>query len=68
VVRTVVSTTWRDSAVVGPLPAAGLIALAIAAGMLAGLVAVTVVVPRRQLRRAAAATPAWPDPESGPRV
>lgn len=67
VVRTVVSTTWRDSAVVGPLPAAGLIALAIAAGMLAGLVAVTVVVPRRQLRRAAAATPAWPDPESGPR-
>jgi hypothetical protein len=35
--------------------------------MLAGLVAVTVVLPRRQLRRAAAATPAWPDPETGPR-
>jgi prolipoprotein diacylglyceryltransferase len=65
--RAVVSTTWRDPAVLGSLPAGGVLAVVIAAASLAGLIALVAWWPRRRRRVAAAAQPAWPDPETRPR-
>lgn len=62
VIRAAVSVTWRDDAVLGPLPVGGSIALLIAIGMSVAAVAVVTVVPRERARRAAAAEPAWPEP------
>jgi prolipoprotein diacylglyceryltransferase len=66
IVRAIVSTTWRDPAVAGSLPAGGLIAVAIAVGGLAGASVVSVWWPRRARAREAAAQPVWPDPETRP--
>jgi prolipoprotein diacylglyceryltransferase len=65
--RAVVSTTWRDPAVLGSLPAGGVLAVVIAAASLAGLIALVAWWPRRRRRVEAAAQPAWPDPETRPR-
>ena len=65
--RAVVSTTWRDPAVLGSLPAGGVLAVVIAAAFLAGLIALVAWWPRRRRRVEAAAQPAWPDPETRPR-
>ena len=68
-IRAVVSVTWRDPAVLGPLPDGGLLsaAIAIVAGL--GLVAAPVW-SRRRLRAAREAAdgdePSWPDPETRP--
>ncbi len=64
--RAVVSLTWRDPAVVGGLPAGGLIAVVIGIASLMGVVAVSFWWPRRQQARAAAAEPRWPEPEVRP--
>jgi prolipoprotein diacylglyceryltransferase len=66
VVRAIVSTTWRDPAVAGALPAGGLIAVVIAVGCILGVVAVSAWWPRRGRARDAAAQPVWPDPETRP--
>jgi hypothetical protein len=66
IVRTIVSTTWRDPLVVGPLPMGGLVAAVIAVSALAGTVAVSAWLPRRARARAEAARPVWPDPETRP--
>jgi prolipoprotein diacylglyceryltransferase len=66
-VRAIASTTWRDQAIVGVLPAGGLIAVAVAVSALVATVVVGVWLPRRQRFRSEAAQPAWPDPESRPR-
>jgi phosphatidylglycerol:prolipoprotein diacylglycerol transferase len=66
VVRAIVSTTWRDPAVAGPLPAGGLIAVGIAVACVACAAAVSLWWPRRARAREAAAQPAWPDPEMRP--
>ena len=65
--RAVASVTWRDPAVVGPLPAGGLIALAIAAVAVAGIVLLTVRSPGRETMPPEASQPTWPDPETRPR-
>lgn len=67
VVRVVVSMTWRDTPVVGPLNGGGLIALAVAIGCGA-----TWLVAARRGRAAAPADPGgheigWADPEARPR-
>lgn len=62
--RAVTSLTWRDPAVVGDLPAGGLIAVIVSASSLLGFIALIVWLPRRQQARAAAAEPNWPDPET----
>jgi phosphatidylglycerol:prolipoprotein diacylglycerol transferase len=76
VARAAVSTTWRDPVVAGGLPAAGLIAVAIALGC---AVAVVIVSVRRRGGATdapadsgdafdpRAETMAWPDPETRPR-
>ena len=65
-VRAAVSVTWRDGAVVGPLPVGGVLALVIAAGSLFALVLLTVWLPSRRRARADADIPAWPDPDVRP--
>jgi prolipoprotein diacylglyceryltransferase len=70
VVRAIVSTTWRDPAVVGPLPAGGVLALAIAIGASLVAMALGIVWSRRPhsvAEHAESAEPAWPDPETRPR-
>ena len=66
VVRAIVSTTWREPAVAGPLPTGGLVAVAIAVACIVGALVVSVWWPRRTRERKAAAQPAWPDPETRP--
>jgi prolipoprotein diacylglyceryltransferase len=66
IVRAIVSTTWRDPLVAGPLPMGGLVAAVIAVGAIAGAVAVSAWLPRRARARAEAAKPLWPDPETRP--
>ena len=65
-VRAVVSVTWRDPAVIGSIPAGGLIAIVVGITAAAGAVALSVWWPRREQARAAAARPHWPDPETRP--
>ena len=66
VARAVASLTWRDPAVIGGLPAGGLIALVISMASVIGVVAVSAWWPRRLQARAAAAEPHWPEPEIRP--
>lgn len=66
IVRAIVSTTWRDPAVAGSLPAGGVVALAIAVACIVGALVVSVWWPRRARQREAASQPAWPDPETRP--
>ena len=66
VARVAASLTWRDPAVMGELPAGGLIAVVISVASLIGVVAVSAWWPRRQQARAAAAEPRWPEPEMRP--
>ena len=66
-IRALVSITWRDPAVVGPLPVGGLLAVGIVIG--AGIaLAGSPWWSRRRLRaeaqRAASEVPSWPDPET----
>ncbi len=68
-VRAVVSITWRDPAVLGPLPMGGVLA----AGILAGAAALLVTATRwsQRSRHAGAGPgaedePSWPDPETRP--
>lgn len=66
IARAAVSVTWRDPAIIGPLPVGGVLALAIAVGSLGALAVMTVWLPRRRLE-AGDAGPTWPDPEDRPR-
>jgi prolipoprotein diacylglyceryltransferase len=67
-IRAMVSITWRDPAVLGPLPVGGVIA----AGIVVGAAVILVTVPRWQRRTRAGAArdgddgPSWPDPETRP--
>jgi phosphatidylglycerol---prolipoprotein diacylglyceryl transferase len=67
-IRAVVSVTWRDPAVLGPLPVGGVIAAGIAVGAVVALVAMTLWASRRARDRTAPADgedgPSWPDPET----
>jgi prolipoprotein diacylglyceryltransferase len=65
VLRAVVSLSWRDAPILGPLPAAGLLAAAIALGAVATLAA---IVAWRSTRgtRTRRAEPSWPEPETRP--
>jgi prolipoprotein diacylglyceryltransferase len=69
-VRTVVSVTWRDPAVFGPLPAGGVLAAGIVVGAAVTLVAVALWSRRRVRARVLPADgedePSWPDPETRP--
>jgi prolipoprotein diacylglyceryltransferase len=65
-VRAVVSTTWRDPVVAGPLPVGGLVALGVAIGGIVATVLVTTWRPRRVRPGASTAAPVWPDPETRP--
>lgn len=65
--RTASSATWRDPTVLGAVPAAGVLALAISAGATLALFGASVWIPRRRAAArvaTAAAEPAWPDPET----
>jgi prolipoprotein diacylglyceryltransferase len=64
--RAVVSLTWRDPAVVGSLPAGGVMSIVVGVIAFASVVALSIWWPRRQRARAEAARPAWPDPETRP--
>jgi prolipoprotein diacylglyceryltransferase len=66
-VRVLVSTTWRDPAVLGPVPMGGVLAVLIAIGAALAVVAIVAWWPRRSRALAAAAEPSWPDPEDRPR-
>jgi prolipoprotein diacylglyceryltransferase len=66
IARAAVSVTWRDPAIIGPLPVGGVLALTIAVGSLGALAVLTVWLPRRRIE-AAGADPTWPDPEDRPR-
>jgi prolipoprotein diacylglyceryltransferase len=66
VIRAAVSTTWRDPAAVGPLPIGGILAVVVAASAIIVAIAIAAWLPRRTSARAAAAKPAWPDPETRP--
>ena len=65
-VRAVVSTTWRDPVVAGPLPVGGLVALGVAIGGIVATVLVPTWRPRRVRDGASTAAPVWPDPETRP--
>lgn len=65
--RAAVSVTWRDPAIIGPLPVGGALAIAIAVGSLGALAVLTVWLPRRRVPEAVDAEPSWPDPEDRPR-
>ena len=80
--RALVATTWRDEAVAGPLNADQLISIAIIAGSLVLLAAITLVDRRRAAPGGRPAAPAgpggptggrgremdWPDPTTRPRI
>jgi prolipoprotein diacylglyceryltransferase len=59
--RAAVSVTWRDPAVIGPLPSGGVLAVAIAVGMIGMLVATTIWLPRRRPPTTVDAGPDWPE-------
>lgn len=65
--RAAVSVTWRDPAVLGPLPVGGLLAVVVAVGAIGALAVLTVWLPRRRVSEAVDAEPSWPDPEDRPR-
>lgn len=66
--RAVVSTTWRDEPVVGPLPAGGLVAIGVA--LLAAVALATMRMLRRRRRSEPVDSPTlprWPEPQTRPR-
>ena len=69
-IRAVVSITWRDPAVLGPLPAGGVIAAGIVVGAAVALGAITMWSARQARARTGRADgedgPSWPDPETRP--
>ncbi|MGZ9160585.1 MAG: prolipoprotein diacylglyceryl transferase family protein [Candidatus Limnocylindrales bacterium] len=65
--RAAVSVTWRDPAVVGPLPVGGTLAVVVAVGAIGALAVLAVWLPRRRVPEAVDAEPSWPDPEDRPR-
>jgi len=65
--RAAVSTTWRDAAFAGLLPAGGVLAIAIASGAVVAAVGLSIWWPRRARAREIATAPVWPDPETRPR-
>jgi prolipoprotein diacylglyceryltransferase len=68
-VRAGISVTWRDPAILGPLPAAGLLAAGIAVGSIVVLVGLGLWSQRggsRTARTAGDEEPSWPDPETRP--
>jgi len=70
--RAVVSTTWRDEPVLGPIPAGGVIAIGVAVAAVAGWwlcrwTARRVRYQAHQHQPSAASGPAWPDPGDRPR-
>lgn len=66
-VRALASTTWRDPAVLGPLPAGGLIAVAISLAAIVVAIGLEVRTARHADLDVEATSAAWPDPESRPR-
>jgi phosphatidylglycerol:prolipoprotein diacylglycerol transferase len=66
-VRALASTTWRDPALLGPLPAGGLIAVAICIGAIGLALAIALWLPGGEDVDAGPGSPAWPDPENRPR-
>lgn len=70
IVRAVVSLTWRDPVVVEPFNAGGLMAIAVAGGCLALLVATTILgdgtVRDATVADGPVQDPAWPDPATRP--
>jgi prolipoprotein diacylglyceryltransferase len=69
-IRAAVSVTWRDPAVLGPMPAGGVLAAGIAVGAVVAVVAMTILSARRMRAGTAPADgedgPSWPDPETRP--
>lgn len=65
--RAVVSVTWRDPVVAGPLGANGWLAAAVAVVSIAAAIALVVIGRRRRATRAGGHDPRWPDPASRPR-
>jgi prolipoprotein diacylglyceryltransferase len=66
-IRALVSMTWRDPAVLGPLPVGGILAGGIVVGAMVALAAASVWSRRRMRARALRAdedVPSWPDPET----
>lgn len=67
-VRAVVSVTWRDPAVLGPLPVGGVLAVGIVVGSAVALVGLRLWSGRQVRVRAAGVDgedePSWPDPET----
>jgi prolipoprotein diacylglyceryltransferase len=66
-IRALVSITWRDPAVAGPLPVGGVLAVSIVVGAGIALAAAPWWSRRRlraEAKRAAAEVPSWPDPET----
>ena len=67
-IRAAVSVTWRDPAVLGPLPVGGVLALGIVVGTALTLIGATLWSRRRMRVRAAGVDgedgPSWPDPET----
>lgn len=66
-IRALVSITWRDPVVVGPLGADGSLAVAVALASVAAAAAIVVVGRRPRARAAAGDDLRWPDPASRPR-
>jgi hypothetical protein len=68
-IRAVVSITWRDPAVLGSLPAGGVLAAGIVVGAAVCLITATQWSQRRTRTGAAGDEgdgPSWPDPETRP--
>jgi prolipoprotein diacylglyceryltransferase len=65
-IRAAVSVTWRDPAVLGPLPVGGVLAVGIVVGAVVALVAATYWSGGRMRRSASEGEtgPSWPDPET----
>jgi prolipoprotein diacylglyceryltransferase len=67
-IRAAVSVTWRDPAVLGPLPVGGVLAVGIVVGAAIALIGATLWSSRRMRARAAGVDgedgPSWPDPET----
>ena len=67
IIRAVISTTWRDPALIGLVPAGGVLAVGLAIGAIVGAIVVSIWWPRRSRQQATARAPIWPDPETRPR-
>ncbi len=67
-IRAIVSVTWRDPVVLGPLPVGGVLAVGIVVGSAVAIVGLRLWSGRRVRVRAAGMEgedePSWPDPET----